>query len=187
MQNPQLAFRYAKSLLNESIQKDQLKEVFKDMNVLRDICTKNDVFIQMLKSPIIPNEKKGDVLRAVLKGKFSEITARFLRLIAKKHRESYFLEMVNAFIDLYKENQKIYKVRLTTAVPISEELKQFFIKKIKADTSMQKIELESVVRKELIGGFILEYGDQLADASVSYELGNSMKLFRKNDFIFRLR
>jgi F-type H+-transporting ATPase subunit delta len=49
------------------------------------------------------------------------------------------------------------------------------------------IELLEKVDPDLIGGFVLQVGDQLVDASVSYDLKNIAKQFDKNDFVFKLR
>ena len=187
MQNPQLSARYAKSLMDLAIKKNQLEEVYRDMKLLDQVCRKSEAFVIALKSPIIPDEKKVAVLLALLTDDVNPLTADFCRLIAKKHREYYFKEIVSEFIEQYKRHQGIFKVRLTTAVPISDKLKQMFVNKIKSSTSMKQIELETIVKNEIIGGFILEYADQMADASVAYELNNALKLFRQNDFIFRLR
>ncbi|MFI5153467.1 MAG: ATP synthase F1 subunit delta [Chitinophagales bacterium] len=187
MQNPQLSSRYAKGLIDLAIKRNHLEEVYKDMKLLDQVCKSSEEFVISLKSPIIPNEKKAALLLTLLTEDVNPLTADFCRLIAKKNREYYFKEIVAEFIDQYKRLQGILKVKLTTAVPISDKLKQMFVNKVKSGTSMKAIELETIVRKEIIGGFILEFGDQMADASVAFELKNALKLFRKNDFIFRLR
>ena len=52
---------------------------------------------------------------------------------------------------------------------------------------MQNIELETTVNKDLIGGFVLQAGDQLVDASIAYDLKNIAKQFDNNDFIYKIR
>jgi F-type H+-transporting ATPase subunit delta len=49
------------------------------------------------------------------------------------------------------------------------------------------VELDTEVRQELIGGFILEIGDQRMDSSVAFELNNIRKQFQNNDFIYKIR
>ena len=41
--------------------------------------------------------------------------------------------------------------------------------------------------KRLIGGFVLQIGDQLVDASIAYDLNNIKKQFLNNDFIYKIR
>ena len=72
-------------------------------------------------------------------------------------------------------------------MPVSEELKNAIVSKIKADTKMQRVELLTDVREDIIGGFILEVGDEMVDASVAYDLNNVRKQFANNDYIYRIR
>jgi F-type H+-transporting ATPase subunit delta len=105
----------------------------------------------------------------------------------RKSRESYLPEVVTAFIKQYKANKNIYSVKLTTASGLSEELKSAIVKQVQATTEMQNIELETVVNEALIGGFVLQAGDKLIDASIAYDLKNIAKQFDNNDFIYKIR
>jgi len=49
------------------------------------------------------------------------------------------------------------------------------------------VELDTEVRQELIGGFILEIGDERLDSSVAFELNNIRKQFQNNDFMYKIR
>ncbi|MEI2740434.1 MAG: F0F1 ATP synthase subunit delta [Chitinophagaceae bacterium] len=49
------------------------------------------------------------------------------------------------------------------------------------------MELEEKVDPEIIGGFVLQAGDKLVDASISYDLKAIAKQFENNDFIYKVR
>jgi len=66
-------------------------------------------------------------------------------------------------------------------------LKTAIEQKVKADTSLPKIELETVVKDELIGGFVLEFDNNLIDASVRRDLNDIQKQFRSNIYIRNIR
>ncbi|MCX6294248.1 MAG: F0F1 ATP synthase subunit delta, partial [Sphingobacteriales bacterium] len=104
-----------------------------------------------------------------------------------KAREYNLPEIVIAFIQQYNKLNNIHPIKITTAVPISEELKLSIIEKIKATTSLQKIELETAVKDELIGGFTLEMDGTLADASILRDLNDVKKQFKSNEFIHQIR
>ena len=78
-------------------------------------------------------------------------------------------------------------MKLTTATPISEELKQAIVAKLKAETSMQHIELETLVKEELIGGFVLEFNNNLVDASIARDLRDIKKQFSQNIYVQQIR
>jgi F-type H+-transporting ATPase subunit delta len=187
MPNPRLAARYAKSLIDLSIEKGQLEGVYKDMEYLQYVCDNSREFVGVLKSPIISPDKKVNILEAVTENKISELTSHFSKLLIRKGRESNFPEIVKAFIQQYKDHQGIYTVKLTTATPVNEETKQIIMNKVKSGTSIKNIDLETEVKEEIIGGFVLQIGDHLLDASVAYELNNARKQFQNNDFVYNFR
>jgi F-type H+-transporting ATPase subunit delta len=187
MLNPRLAGRYAKSLVDIAVERNQLEVVYQDMQYLQAVCRASREFVSLLKSPVIPNDKKGKALTAVTTGKISELTAAFNQLLVSKNREFYLPEIVNAFIDQYNTINGIHRVKLTTAVAVSEEVKTAIVNKIKAETPLAKIELETVVKEELIGGFVLEFNNNLVDASIQRDLRDIRSQFEKNDFVQQLR
>ena len=78
-------------------------------------------------------------------------------------------------------------MKLTTAVPVSDRMKQSIVRKIQGQTSMQNIELITEVNDSIIGGFQLEIGDTLVDASIAYDLNKIKAQFMNNDFIYKIR
>lgn len=187
MPNPRLATRYAKSLIGLAIENNQLDAVYQDMQYIHAICKSSKELTNVLKSPVIKADSKEKILEAVTKDKIGVVTALFNRLLIHKGREAFLPEISAAFIEQFKEIKGIYSVKLTTAMPVSEELKKAIVDKIKADTSMQQVELNTVVNENIIGGFVLEIGDKMVDASVAYDLQNAKKQFDSNDFIYKIR
>ena len=187
MRNPRLAGRYAKSLLDLANEKGQLEKVYKDMLYLKELLKQSKDLSAVLKSPVIKADKKEKILGSVFKGRVSETTTLFSRLLVQKAREFYLQEIVDSFISQYKQLKGIQIVKLTTAVPVSEELKKLVVQKIKAETKIQNIELNTEVKPEVIGGFRLEVGDNLVDATIQYDLSKVKAQFLNNDFIYRIR
>jgi F-type H+-transporting ATPase subunit delta len=187
MHNPRIAGRYAKSLIDLAVEKKQLEIVYKDMLFLRSVMKSSPQFVNLLKSPVIKADKKDKIVEAVTKGKVSILTASFNKLMVSKGREEYLPEIVEAFITSYNQIKNIHKVRLTTAQPVSEELKKSIVNKFIATTTMQNIELETVVKEELIGGFVLEFNNNLIDASIMRDLKDIKKQFQENIYIQQLR
>ncbi len=185
--NPRLAARYAKSILDLAVERGQLDAVYNDMLFLRDVCRVSPELAGVLRSPIIKTDKKQKILDAVTAGKVSDLTAAFNHLLMSKGREAWLPEIAIAFIDQYKQHLGIQTVKLTTAVPISDALKQSILDKLKTERNAQQIELNTEVKEELIGGFVLEIGDQLIDTSVAFDLHKIKQQFENNDFIYKIR
>lgn len=187
MQNPRLAQRYAKSLIDLVAEMKQLDPVHDDIMLLGAICAQSREFVLMLKSPIISADKKNKIINAVTENKVSKITQTFIKLLCSKNRESLLPEIISSFIEQYNKLKGIHKVKLTTAIPVTDEIKNSFIRKIEADASIKNIELETIVNERLIGGFVLEIGGKLIDESVLRDLNDVKKQFANNDWIHKLR
>lgn len=187
MLNPRLAGRYAKSLIDLAVERNQLEEVYKDMLYLQAVCKASREFVILLKSPVIPIDKKNNALTAVTAGKISELTAAFNKLLISKNREFYLPEIVDSFINQYNSIKGIHKVKLTTATAVSDDVKKAIVSKITNETSLEHIELESVVKEELIGGFILEYNNNLLDVSIERDLRDIKAQFEKNIYVQQIR
>jgi F-type H+-transporting ATPase subunit delta len=187
MSNPRLAVRYAKSLIDLAQEKNQLDEVFNDMKFLQRICKSSREFIGLLKSPIIQEDKKNKIIGSIITGKVSTTTSLFVKLLATKKRESNLPEIIDSFIEQYNELKGIHKVRLTTAMPLSDELQNTFISKIKTANNISNIELHTVVDEKLVGGFVLEMEGKLVDASILRDLKDVKTQFQNNDYIQKLR
>lgn len=187
MHNPRLAGRYAKSLIDLAIEKGQLEEVYSDMLWLQSACRTNRDFLNLLRSPVIRPDKKTAILESIAAGRLTELTAGFNRLLVRKSREAFLPEIITAFIAQYKAYKGIHTVRLTTATPASEALKQQIIDTVQQQTALKNIELETNVDESIIGGFRLEIGDSLVDASILYDLSKIKAQFLNNDFVFNIR
>ena len=187
MLNPRLAGRYAKSLIDLSLERNELEATYNDMLFLQSICQSSKEFVSLLKSPVIPSDKKNKILDAITGGKVSTITSSFNKLLIQKNREAFLPEIITAFIQQYKDYKNIHIVTLTTATEISDDLKNKIVEKVKTTTAMQNVELKTEVKEDIIGGFILEVGDQLVDASIAFDLNNIKKQFQNNDFIYKVR
>ncbi|HKH62102.1 MAG TPA: ATP synthase F1 subunit delta [Flavitalea sp.] len=187
MLNPRLAARYAKSLIGLATEQNQLEDVYRDMILLQSVCKSNRDFVNLLRSPIVTPDKKESILQAAISGSVTELTTSFNRLLIKKGREAVLPEIADAFIEQYKHQKGIHIVKLTTAVPVSEEVKQAIISKVQSLTPMKTVELQTEVQENIIGGFLLEVGDTLVDASISYDLNKIRSQFLNNDFIYKIR
>jgi F-type H+-transporting ATPase subunit delta len=106
----------------------------------------------------------------------------FVNIITTKKRESLLSVIAKSFISLYKAHNNIESASVTTAVPLTESLKQDIIKYIK-EGSDKSVELTEVVDENIIGGAIIRMGDKQLDASVSSELSELRQMFNKNLYL----
>ena len=180
MSNYQVAFRYAKSLLDLSIEKNTLDTTFSDMETVGNALKSRDLYL-LFKSPIIKPSKKISILKEVFKGKVDTMTMGFLEIITKKGREAVLPEIVDSYIEQYKKHNNITEVKVTTAVAMTSDARAALEKALQdSNVTAQKVDINTSVNEDLIGGFVIEVGDKLYDASVKHKLSKIRKEFTDN-------
>jgi F-type H+-transporting ATPase subunit delta len=73
------------------------------------------------------------------------------------------------FDDLWRKEQHLLEVSVTSAVALDEETVKGIGQKIEEQTG-QRVELSSAVDPELIGGIVIRVGNKILDASVRNRL-----------------
>ncbi|MHB1921606.1 MAG: ATP synthase F1 subunit delta [Chitinophagaceae bacterium] len=183
MQNPRLASRYAKSLVDIALQTNILEEIYQDMLLLQTVCKNSRDFLTMLKSPIVNGDKKQKIFHALFSGKVQSLTEKFSDLLIRKGREPFLPEIVEAFIGQYLIIKQIKTVKIKTAIPIDKDLSEVITSRIQLTTPLSYIQLEQEVNEALIGGFVLEMEGILFDASIQRDLMDIRKDFMENNFV----
>lgn len=174
-----VASRYAKSLLDLSVEKGQLEAVYADMIQVKSICDDSKEFITFLNSPIIKADKKVNTLKAIFDGKLNVITSGFLTIVSQKRREAIIPQMATSFIEQYKSQKNILTAVVTSAKGLDATTKKQALDLIKSQMNGE-IELVEKIDSNVIGGFILKIGDKQLDKSVARQLSNLKKQLTSN-------
>lgn len=178
-----VASRYAKSLLDLAVERNETEKVLADMQYFKEALKSKDL-LNMVKSPIINTSKKGEIIDTLFKDKFDNTTMSFIQIVLRKGREMFLPDVIKEFILQHKLMQKMSQAKLTVASDISDaQLEEIKSKLLDSNITMDKLDLDVVVDPSIIGGFIVEIGDKLYDASVRHKLGKLKKEFSGNDYV----
>lgn len=164
----QVAKRYAKSLLDFALERNELQAVAADMELISKTCNDSRDLQVMLKSPIIKPEKKLAVIQKIFSGEIGSVSLNFLTVIAGKKREMILPEIAHAFASVYRAHLGIISADIISAVPLTDAERNKAIEVIKG--LGDKVELNEKIDKNIIGGFIIRVGDKQYDASVASRL-----------------
>ena len=107
MKNPRVARRYAKSLLQFAIERDQQDGVFEDFNLISDTIENNRELELLLKSPIVKSNQKSEIVNKIFGGKIGEISREFMEIIIRKKREGILEQIANSYENQYKKFKHI--------------------------------------------------------------------------------
>lgn len=178
-----IATRYARSLISLAVEKNLLEEINRDIRQLNIATDDSREFYLMLKSPIVNAYDKHAVIEKIFKGKIHEITEQFLNIMVRKKREKYLPEIIDAFIEQYNYIKQITPVTIVTANPLSKDLYDLAIERLKSKGGLVHIDLTEKIDTSLIGGYIITYQNKLIDTTIKRGLNTLKTEFDNNDYI----
>ena len=173
MNDSKISVRYAKALFLSALEGKNLDTVIKDIELL-NTSFQVDGFNEMLESPVIKTSEKKKLVDAVYSKSISELSLNFLHLIITNKRESYLEGILRNFTGLYRDHKGIKNAELTIPLEVSDDYKKKFLNLLE-QVFDAKIELNSIINPDIIGGFILKVDDEQFDASVSSSLAKMKK------------
>lgn len=162
MSAEKISIRYAKALFELSEKNGSIEQVKGDMTLILNAIDSSEELAEALKSPIIKADKKQSFIKELFGNKIQENTLSLLNLLIEKGREKYTRDVCVSFMDLYNKKNHIIPVKLRTAVAISDQMKKEITANIKGT-----VQIETTVDASLVGGYIVEYDNQMFDSSVA--------------------
>ncbi|MFC4686752.1 MAG: ATP synthase F1 subunit delta [Chryseobacterium sp. 36-9] len=178
MLTSKVAKRYAQGLLDFTQESGNTESVFAEMKDVVKIMSESKELNQFLNTPFIDARKKDAVALEIFKN-FSSVSQNIIRLVIRQGRESQLKNIAQEFINKVEDIKGTQRISLVTATKLSEQN----IQKIIADSNMINVsnyDLETIIKPEILGGYILRVGDQQIDASVKTKLNNIKKEFQLN-------
>lgn len=146
------------------------------MAILR-ILEENVELQKLMNHPKIAKEEKVNVMEEIFKGRMCDELTGFLRIILMKDRYSEIANIFEYFIEQVKAYKNIGTAYVTTAVELKETQKVELIAKLLKITKYEKIDVEYLVDKAIIGGMIIRIGDRVIDSSIKtriYEMSKNL-------------
>ena len=181
MDNPKVNIRYAKALLDLSLERGEIERTYTDMALLAEVTQQNRGLRSMLNSPVIDIKKKIAVIQQIFKGEFSDLTMKYVELIIRKRRESHLDQISKSFTELYLEHKNIRKAEVTSVIPLTDSLKKQLIDLLTQQTGAQ-IQLTEKVDPTLLGGLVIKLENTLFDDSIRKKLQNLRREFSVNTY-----
>ena len=175
MAGTRAAIRYAKAILEIAQANNNTANVTNDMNSIVNAVKESKELKNFLQSPIIKGEVKHSSLVAIFASAQKETKSLFKLLLANKRFE-LLPTIASDFKALVNELNGVEIAKVTTAFPLTADLKTKVLAKIK-EFSNKTITIENIVDESIIGGFILTMGDQQYNASVANSLQNLKREF----------
>lgn len=165
MKSERAALRYAKALLDFSIESQKEEKVYFEMQNIFSVMQSVQDLDNALNNPVLPTKTKRQIMNEVF-NKSNKITKRLFELLSQNNREGILDIIAKKYITLFDQHMGKVTAMVITAVPLTNSLEKKVLHKA-AELSRLKIELKNIIDPSIKGGFILRVGDLQYNASVS--------------------
>lgn len=169
-----IAHRYAKSLYDLAVERKEADAVYDEVLALEKLYEESRDLRVLLRSPVITAVRKAPIIEAMFKGKISDLMLKFIVNLTRRSREPILPQVLAEFRRQYRQAHNLTEARLVTAQPMSEPLKQEL--KVKLEQQLKTtVIFEEVIDPRVIGGFEVQIGTSLYDATIQ----NALRLVRR--------
>ncbi len=182
MADYRIASRYAKSLIDLAIERNELETIKNDFSALLEGLNGNKELQNFFKSPIIGGDVKQKTIKAIYGNTFSDTSLAFINIIIHKRRETYLREIAEYVVKLYDQHEGIVKAELYVASAINPTLEKEILMMVKKQIG-QDIKMSVHLKPELIGGYLLKIGDKQIDASLAKQIKRLKDQFDDNLYL----
>ena len=178
MAGARAAIRYAKAILE--LAKDQKAEdvVNDDMKLIANTIAESKDLSDMLQSPVVRSSVKKSVLLEVFKNAH-KITGSLIDTLISNKRLSIIGDIASKYSVLYDQLKGTEVAQVTTAVPLTDDLKVKVLAKVKELTG-KDVEVKNIIDESILGGFVLRVGDIQYNASIANKLNKLKREFTLN-------
>ena len=164
----EIAAVYARSLFEVAQEQNKLDTVRDELGAFADAVDANRELQTFFFSPYFSTAEKADGLDRAVSGA-DPVVVNFLKLLIENHRTPAVFRVRREFDRLWREENKLLPVQVTSAVELDQATVSQIGDRIAQQTG-QKIDLSASVEPDIIGGIIVRVGNSILDASIRNRL-----------------
>ena len=165
-----VARRYAEALLDAAQKEGQADPALEELaEIVADVFGRFPRFAEVLASERVPAGERDRILGEVFGGRASDLTLRFLRVLNRHGRLGLLRPIVAEARTIWDRRNRRIPVSVRSAVPLGDDQVQALRDRLSGLVAGTPI-LSVSTDPSLIGGLVVQVGDQLYDASVKSRL-----------------
>ncbi|EUD68787.1 F-type H+-transporting ATPase oligomycin sensitivity conferral protein [Plasmodium inui San Antonio 1] len=166
--------RYSLALYNVGKKNNKINEISSDILFIKNNFLQDKTFLNFLHTPNIENKEKLDFLKTECKkynNNFNPITSNFLESLFDSKRINFLQKIIEEFELLLMKERKEIKCFVYTAKEINNTEKQKIHESIlfKLKNELKPL-IEYKIDKSILGGLVLQIGNQVFDFSAKYKI-----------------
>lgn len=164
--------RYAKALYAAGVEQGKTEKIYDIMKCLSDAFEAASELQTAMANPFIDTMTKVTLLERAVDKEVDPLYTDFVKLLSRRGRLPMARDIAYAYEDLYREENRIFKVQIESAAALSVPLQQRMTDVIKKHIGNGTPECTFKVNPDLVGGFKIRLGNELLDASVATQLNH---------------
>ena len=160
---------WADALFNLASAAGRDDEMLAELEGLVEVADAEPRLIELLASPLIDDRTKEGLIERLLRGQASDLLVDALQVMRTKGRLGLIRAVARVYREGWLKRKNHVEVKVRTAVPLSDELRQELRLTAAERTNRHPILVEKV-DPALLGGIVIVIGDHKYDGTVLREL-----------------
>ena len=158
---------YAEAFLQVAESRNEVEKIVEQSKSVLELWSQSSDFSDAMASPVLEVETKKEVLEKIFSKKVTPSFLNLLKLLADRKRIGYLDSVLERMLELYREQRNIALATITSATALNDDQQEEILKTVQSVAGTNNLELELKVDPNLIGGFIVNVGSKVIDASLS--------------------
>ena len=160
---------YAEALYSLAREEGFSDAILQQLKTLNSCFAQEPDFLRLLGAPNLSKAERCQILDESFRGKVEPYLLNFLKILTEKGYIRQFSNCVEAYRDLYNQENGILPVTAITAVALTDAQSAKLTEKLRKITGKQ-IELLNKLDPTVLGGMRLDYDGKRVDDTVSHRL-----------------
>ncbi len=169
---------YARALFEMAQAEDAVTRVEGELFRLRELLAETPDLLKFLKDPNIQREGKRQALAELFGQRVHPVVLNGLLALSDSDRAGDLGKVIDAYMSVAAAAKQTVSGEVTTAIPLDAALRER-IETVLAQSTGKNVRLFERVDPAILGGAIIQVGDQVIDGSLRRKLDQLSEQLRK--------
>ena len=158
---------YAEAFLQVAESRNEVDEVINQAKSILQLWNDSPEFSNAMSSPVLEVTQKKAALEKLFSKEVSPSFLNLLKLLADRQRIGLLNSVLERLLEIYREQKNIALATITSASVLNEDQQSELLKKVQSIAGTDNLEIDLKVDSELLGGFVVNVGSKVIDASIA--------------------
>ncbi len=161
---------YAEAFLQVSASQKEVDKVVEQAKDILTLWKECPELSEAMASPVLEVDTKKAALEKLFSKQVTPSFLNLMKLLADRQRIGFLDAVLERLLELYREQRNIALVTITSAYELNDEQQAELLKKVQVVADTENLEVNLMVDPNLIGGFVVNVGSKVIDASLAGQI-----------------